>query len=142
MLILLVLVHLDLVGKDSDASTAKTTAKTLYANNWAKSALCSGIQWDLTMNFVNNKLDGLGTVYDVTVAKENRRPCNGNPLADKVCNIFSLQGTCSEVTAEVGNSGAIITRGGNHVYGYHSSIRRYLGDRYDYITFRTVLYVM
>ncbi len=81
--------------------TAKTTAKTMYASNThVKSALISGIQWDMTMAFISSKprLDGTNKTYDVKKSDSSRHVSGGvtiagNNEADKVCNIYNLEGT-------------------------------------------------
>ena len=53
----------------------KTEAKKFINNDNVKSALCSGIQWDMTMTFVNGKKDGAGNTIDVTWSRKYNR-CN------------------------------------------------------------------
>ena len=52
----------------------KTIGKTMYGENsaYAKSAMCSGIQWDMVMKFVDGKKDGDGDTYNVRTAKYAR----------------------------------------------------------------------
>ena len=45
------------VEDDGETKGCKTIAKTFIDNDNVKSALCSGIQWDMTMAFVNGKKD-------------------------------------------------------------------------------------
>ena len=45
------------VEDDGETKGCKTVAKEFVNNNNVKSALCSGIQWDMTMAFVNRKKD-------------------------------------------------------------------------------------
>lgn len=44
----------------------------MYNNAHVKSAVCSGVQWDVMMNFVNGKKDGEGNIFDVTTHSESR----------------------------------------------------------------------
>ena len=37
----------------------------MYNTDKVQSALCSGIQWDMIMNFVNEKKDGENETFDV-----------------------------------------------------------------------------
>ena len=79
----------------------KATAKTMFTSNThVKSALISGIQWDMTMAFISSKprLDGTNKTYDVTKSDSSRHVSGGvtiagNNEADKVCNIYDLEGT-------------------------------------------------
>ena len=79
-------------------------AKNFMGNtNDFKSALCTGIQWDVVMDFVNGKLDGNNEIFDVEVPNEKRhteRTISGNNKADKVCNIYDLEGNHFELVAE------------------------------------------
>ena len=85
---------------------AKTTSKTMFTDNSnVKSALISGIQWDMTMGFINGKMDGMGKTYDVTNVDSGRHigssvTISGNNEADKVCNIYDLEGNAYEYVAE------------------------------------------
>ena len=47
-------------------------AKTFVNNDYIKSGLVTGSQWDVMMKFVNGKLDGKGNVFNVKVASQNR----------------------------------------------------------------------
>lgn len=118
----------------------------------AKSAMCSGIQWDIVMKFVDGKKDGNREIYDVRKYSSARHKGgsvgiekSGNNIADKVQNIYDLEGNCVEYIAERNNtSSTAITRGGccyensNDRASRRSSFR---GNAYSDRTFRPVLYI-
>ena len=91
-------------------------------NGNVKSALCSGIQWDMTMRFINGKIDGSDDedkTYSVTQSKISRHTGvleeAGQNEVDKVCNIYDLEGNVIEYVAEKSsyyNSGPFNDRGG------------------------------
>ena len=132
----------------------KTEAKKFINNDNVKSALCSGIQWDMTMAFVNGKQDGAGNTIDVTVNKDrggSSPAASGQHVADRVCNIFDLEENYYEYVAEMssyrvwGVSNPFVRRGGNSSSNdtYPASDRRNdLGLAYTECSFRFVLYVM
>jgi Tfp pilus assembly major pilin PilA len=141
-------------------AAAKTQAKNFINTNYVKSGLISGIQWDLTMDFVNGKKDGTGNMYYVNTpsssrhvgdAADNHQPTGRNE-ADRVCNIYDLEGNCNETTAERATDGGVegfIWRGGDYVWTRRerkdpASRRLYgRGDNYGgSMTFRMVLYIM
>lgn len=74
---------------------AKLKAKTFINNEHVKSGLITGIQWDVTMAFVNDKIDGTENVYDVETFSSERHlgsgGTSGQNEADKVCNIESIE---------------------------------------------------
>ena len=85
----------------------KKEAKTFINNSDVKSGLITGIQWDMVMKFIennNNKQDGKGNPFDVTVVDNNRHKdeltTSGQNEADRVCNIYDLEGNCYEYVAE------------------------------------------
>ncbi len=91
------------VWNNISQANCKTTAKTFINNDNVKSALCSGIQWDMTMAFVNEKQDGLGNTIEVTVNKDrggSSRDVSGQHKADRMCNIFDLEENYYEYVAE------------------------------------------
>ncbi len=128
----------------------KTVAKTFINNSEVKSGLITGIQWDMVMNFVNNKKDGIGKTFDVKTKDASRHTGSlaksGQNEADKVCNIYDLEGNCWEYVAEKnGTNNPYVNRGGNcnSDYDYPASSRDNLnGSVYGYGSFRLVLYVM
>ena len=129
----------------------KTIGKTMYGDSstYVKSAMCSGIQWDMVMKFVDGKLDGNGNTYDVRTANPTRHTDSkteaGKNLADKVQNIYDLEGNCYEYIAEKNNtSSPFVARGG--YYNYNSPDRASLrgsnhGIANSRCTFRSALYI-
>ena len=141
------------VWNNISQADCKTTAKTFVNNENVKSALCSGIQWDVIMNFVNGKLDGKSVdKFFVTQYNDNRHvgspTSSGNNEADKVCNIYDLEGNYWEYVAEKNTSDLnyiFIGRGGGYLKEYKNAASFRGGDNgVADITrsFRFVLYVM
>ncbi len=133
----------------------KAIGKTMYGDSstYVKSAMCSGIQWDMIMKFVDGKIDGKGKKYDVRIYNQERhRGVNkgveiaGNNLADKVQNIYDLEGNGIEYVAEKNNtSSPFIGRGGDYNNGsYDRASRRNHGNGKgnSNVTFRMALYIM
>ncbi len=133
----------------------KTVAKTFINNSEVKSGLITGIQWDMVMKFIeknNNKQDGKGNTFDVTKIDSSRHTgslaASGKNEADKVCNIYDLEGNCHEYVAEKNNCDAeypYVGRGGYYDKssgGSASKRYRSNGYAYDGRSFRLVLYVM
>ena len=130
-------------------TNCKTTAKTFIDNQYVKSALCSGIQWDKTMDFIDGKLDGSGNnTFDVTTYNANRHTGEGvlagQNEADKVCNIYDLEGNYLEYTAEKNYYNDLsVHRGGIYNDTQPASHRgTFSGTALLAISFRIVLYVM
>ena len=126
---------------------SKTKAKNFINNDNVKSALCSGIQWDMVMAFItaNDKS------YNVTEATENSH--NGSEPAksganpeDKACNIYDLEGNCYEYVAEKNSyrtSQQFVMFGGNYNVAHPASYRSCAdGGAYTDHSFRFVLYVI
>ena len=141
------------VEDDGENKGCKTVAKDFIDNDNVKSALCSGIQWDMTMKFVNGKQDGSSDAdktYDVTKDKESRHTGlpdeSGQNVADRVCNIFDLEGNYLEYVAEKNSYNdnlPFVTRGGNCDNSYSASYRNYNnGNAFSSFSFRFTLYVM
>ena len=132
---------------------AKATAKTMYASNThVKSALLSGIQWDMTMAFISSKprVDGTNKTYDVTKADTSRHISGGLTIAgkneaDKVCNIYDLEGNAWEYVAEKNTYSSkypFVARGGRYFTNYSASGRNDTdGSNSFNHSFRLVLYV-
>ena len=129
----------------------KTIGKTMYGDSstYVKSAICSGIQWDMVMKFVDGKADGNGNTYDVRIINLDRHTGNkaetGKNLADKVQNIYDLEGNCTEYVAEKNNTSKPFVYRGGRCYS-DSRDRVSVRDSYngyaDNIgTFRSVLYI-
>ena len=130
-------------------STCKTEAKKFINNENVKSALCSGIQWDMTMTFVNGKKDGAGNTIDVTVNGDrggSSKATSGQHPADRMCNIFDLEENCREYVAEKNsyNDGLpFVIRGDYYGDSFSASYRcGYNGGAYSGDSFRFALYVM
>jgi len=135
---------------------AKAKAKTLIpADNTVnvKSALISGIQWDVVMETINGKLDGKGQPYDVTKASNSElsdrhvtKAKTGQNIADKVYNIYDLEGNMNEYVAEKNTydeSNQFVIRGGLCVGSYAASYRlNHGGYASSNGSFRLALYVM
>ena len=143
------------VWTEISQADCKTTAKTFINNENVKSALYSGIQWDMIMAFVNGKQDGTGNTYDVTTYSSTRHTdseaTSGQNEADRVCNIYDLEGNCFEFVAEKNSSSTnnpFVYRGGYYSSGstYPASFRYYLngndGNGVTGLSFRFTLYVM
>ena len=154
-------------GKDTDGTTViskqdatvyvskkqtefKDIAKTMYTGSVVKSAMCSGIQWDMVMKFVDGKTPAQGEKYNVREYDANRhtgsKTTAGKNEYDKVQNIYDLEGNCWEYVAEKNNtSNPFVFRGGYYFKGssYKSSKRfSSLVNAYSDITFRPTLYIM
>jgi len=136
---------------------AKAKAKTFIpANNTTnvKSALISGIQWDVVMETINGKLDGKGQPYDVTKASDtelsdrhtNRPAKTGQNIADKVYNIYDLEGNMNEYVAEkhpYDEELPFVSRGGDYNFSDAASYRHgNVGFAFSGYSFRLTLYVM
>ena len=130
----------------------KTEAKKFINNDNVKSALCSGIQWDMTMAFVNGKQDGTNNnTFDVTVNGDrggSSRATSGQHVADRVCNIFDLEENYYESVAEMSScytDSPFVCRGGYSLsnHAYPASCRYGAeGTALTSVSFRFVLYVM
>ena len=78
-----------------------------------------GSQYDQIMKFAKEKerRDGTGTVFDVftaSVARQKTSKANtGTNPADKVCNIYDLEGNYREWTAQADSTVDRVSRGGN-----------------------------
>ncbi len=133
--------------------SAKETAKTMYTSNThVKSALISGIQWDMTMLFISSKprVDGTNKTYDVTKVDSSRHVGSsvtiaGNNEADRVCNIYDLEGNAWEYVAEKNTYSSkypFVARGGRYFTNYSASGRNDTdGSNSFNHSFRLVLYV-
>ncbi len=135
----------------------KGIAKTMYTGNSensvksVKSAMCSGIQWDIIMKFVDGKYDGTGEkkfhvrTYDETRHTEIETS-TGKNINDKVQNIYDLEGNCSEYVAEINTIRLKCVCRAGYV-GKNSSNRAsqrfsFSDTANDSHTFRPVLYIM
>ena len=103
----------------------------------------------MTMAFVNGKQDGAGNTIDVTVNKDrggSSPASSGQHSADRVCNIFDLEGNYYEYVAEkdpYDNNFSFVYRGGDYNASLSASYRDDLdGYAYSSNSFRFTLYVM
>lgn len=131
---------------------AKTKSKSFVNNSNVKSGLCTGIQWDMTMEFVDGKNDGTGEIFDVSSRGSSSRRIgilsrSGQNETDKVCNIYDLEGNCYEYVAERNDSSdkVCVQCGGCYNYigwatNYH--IPTWKSDKWDGLAFRFVLYII
>ena len=131
----------------------KTIGKEMYGESsvYVKSAMCSGIQWDMVMKFVDGKTDGIGNTYDVRKFNPNRHiehvERTGKNVADKVQNIYDLEGNYWENVAEKNNTSALnscVLRGGfiERDSDYRASMRSaFYGGGDAMFSFRSVLYI-
>ena len=106
----------------------------------------------MTMAFISSKprVDGTNKTYDVTKTDSSRHTGSsvkiaGNNEADRVCNIYDLEGNAWEYVAEKNTYFTSIPfdyRGGSYNYSYSASYRYgYYGTAYSYFSFRLALYV-
>lgn len=132
-------------------TSAKSISKNMYNTDKVQSALCSGIQWDMIMNFVNEKKDGKNETFDVKAINIKRHMGKllqtGENESDRVENIYDLEGNCNEWVAERTNvkNEPYVNRGGyfENKYGITASVRNSNGDNeYNRKSFRVVLYVI
>ncbi len=138
---------------------AKETSKAFINNENVKSALISGIQWDMAMEFITRnplRKDGMGNNYDVTKAETSEEgsrhkgssvgmEVTGNNKADKVCNIYDLEGNAYEYVAEKNTSDTsypFVSRGGGYNRKYQASYRFSASSGLPSGGFRLALYVM
>lgn len=130
-------------------ATAIAKAKEFMNNSYAKSALITGRQWDRVMNFVDGKLDGNGARFYVRQNSSTRHKgsmtCGTTP-ADKVCNIYDLEGCVAEwVTDNQVNGYSAVLRSGTRSTdgkGGAALASSALGDNpYFTVGFRLMLYV-
>ena len=129
---------------------AKLLAKEFENNEDVKSALISGIQWDVIMNFINGKVTGNDTIIDVTSVsneiKIDEKNATGQNDKDIVCNIYDLVGNYVEYCAErhTYNDDTYVYRGS--CYRDETTTPSYRGYSSGTVseahTFRFVLYVI
>ena len=135
---------------NEEVKSCKTVAKTFINNDNVQSALCSGIQWDMEMSFITAN----DTTYgDVTVSNPDRHKglsvgvqTSGQNPVDKACNIYDLEGNCSEYVAEKNSSYQsypFVSRGGSYYDSFPASNRvNHSGVAITNVSFRFVLYVI
>ena len=138
---------------DKKQTEFKDIAKTMYTGTNVKSAMSSGIQWDMVMKFVDGKNDGTGEkTFNVRTYNETRHiesgvTESGKNINDKVQNIYDLEGNCIEYVAEKNNtSSPFVYRGGGcYENSYNSASKRSSsngGYASSSFTFRPALYIM
>ena len=125
----------------------KDIGKTFINNTNVKSAMCSGIQWDMAMKFIT----GNDKNYDVinptgSWHQGSEVVASGQNKEDKACNIYNLESNATEYVAEKNSystSLQFVYRGGDYVGNYSASYRYGgTGAVYSSHSFRFVLYVM
>lgn len=130
---------------DITQEEAQKISETFISNNNVVSALISGTQWDITMEFVDNK-----NGYIVTEMSENRHigylTISGQNEMDKACNIYDLEGNAWEYIAEKNtySSSSSYNRRGSYYNGSYSASYRSScnGDASSSRSFRMMLYVI
>ena len=130
----------------------KEISKRMYNENskYVKSAMCSGIQWDMAMNFIDKKKDGNGNIYNVREYDETRhtgeKEKSGMNVADRVQNIYDFEGNCTEYVAERNSTmSTFIYRGGEYNKGdYNKACKRHNNQGYAHSSnsFRLVIYII
>ena len=127
----------------------KKISKTFINTENVKSALCSGIQWDVTMSFIDGKNDGKGNIFNVKEVNKKRHTdslaTSGQNEYDRVCNIYDLEGNCWEYVAEKSlkdTNYQFVCRGGSYGDSAASHCFNNSGSGYDDNSFRFVLYLI
>lgn len=140
---------LGMVGAQSEFSTTvgektiwkgdynKTYKQIEENNNIVNSSMIWGCQFDQVLKFVNDKKDGRNNSYYVNIEGDYRNLGNnsnykkkfeqvktGDLIADKVANIFDLQGNMWERTLERSNGNRYEIRGGHYYSNVNASCRR------------------
>ena len=125
----------------------KEIGKSFVDNNNVKSAMCSGIQWDMAMKFITENDEK----YHVTTATSSwhtgsKVVASGQNKEDKACNIYDLESNSYEYVAEKNSyrtSTQFVYRGGSYRYSNPASYRYFSsGAASSGYSFRFVLYVM
>ena len=114
-----------------EAKRVTLNAEASFNSDHVKSALCSGIQWDVVMAYITENDEN----YDVRTVNEKRHTQGisesektGQNENDKTCNIYDLEGNCIEFVAEktedsTGRGMTQIIRGGNFNFTFEASSR-------------------
>ena len=125
----------------------KDIGKTFINNKNVKSAMCSGIQWDMTMKFITENDEN----YDVINPTDSWHQGSsvvesGQNKEDKACNIYDLESNDYEYVAEKSSAytgSPYVHRGGIYYSNAPASSRGYNnGTAYSDCSFRFVLYIM
>ena len=132
---------------NEEVKGCKTVAKTFINNDNVKSALCSGIQWDMAMAFITAKDDSYSVTESTSSWHKGSSPAKAgaNP-EDIACNIYDLEGNCYEYVAEKSSNNQYVPfvyRGGGYTNSNPASSRgSSIGVASTNNSFRFVLYVM
>ena len=114
-----------------EAKRVTLNAEASFNSDHVKSALCSGIQWDVVMAYITENDEN----YDVRTVNEKRHTQGisesektGQNENDKTCNIYDLEGNCIEFVAEktedtTGRGMTQIIIGGNFNFTFEASSR-------------------
>ena len=125
----------------------KEIGKTFINNTNVKSAICSGIQWDMTMKFIIKNDEN----YDVKNPTDSWHQGSsvvesGQNKEDKACNIYDLESNATEYVAEKNSYSTddlFVGRGGNFIYSGPASGRNDSnGAASSHHSFHFVLYIM
>ena len=85
-------------------ANAISNSKNFINNNYVKSGIVTGTQWDVCMDFVDGKDAGIGGKFYVKTASSFRHTGSMAPSGkneyDRVCNIYDLEGNASEISPE------------------------------------------
>lgn len=128
------------VWNNISQADSKTKAKSFINNNSVKSALCSGIQWDRVMQFVNTSEFNVN--QSVSERHTRSLATTGSNLLDISKNIYDLEGNLLERVAETKDDSCVI-RGGYYNDNNSASTRQTTTSSADSnIGFRFVLYVI
>ena len=122
---------------------AQSISESFISNSNVVSALISGTQWDVTMGFVNNK-DGFITTEMSANRHIGSLTVSGQNKADKVYNIYDLEGNAWEYIAEKNtySTNSLYNRRGSYYNGNNSASYRSCcnGEESSSRSFRMVLY--
>ena len=138
------------VWTNKTQSEFKEIGKRFLINNNSsiKSAMCSGIQWDMAMKFITENDEKNYDVINPTASWHQGSEVveSGQNEEDKACNIYDLESNAIEYVAEKYSyltSVQFVFRGGSYRYSNPASYRGgYNGPADSGRSFRFVLYVM
>ena len=137
------------VWNEISQEDCKIESKNFINSDSVRSALCSSIQWDMIMNFVDGKLDGTDETYSVKQYDSRRHTSlttSGQNEADKVCNIYDLEGNYFEYVPEMNTyytNDPFVVRGGYYNTSFPASDRHSAnGGEGTNSSFRFILYVI
>ena len=138
------------VWTNKTQSEFKEIGKRFLINNNSsiKSAMCSGIQWDMAMKFITENDENNYDVINATVSWHQGSEVveSGQNEEDKACNIYDLESNATEYVAEKYSyytPHQFVIRGGCYNDSSPASYRySSIGAAYSHISFRFVLYIM